>query len=221
MRDLGGIDGVEKLYQDLHSTANAQKKKGLATIYEILKEMRKNPAVSYTVAEVARRSQAAGGPREQTIRNKSGADYRLLIETYRENHVQVRASSSKPPGALANRDSDLLRKISDPALRAVMGGVVAERNSLRNQLNLLKSNANVTIDMRAGKSGQDLIPSIKSRLTGSEVIALTHAISDEKMAEEGWIVTKHGGVRDSTGRGVFKPGFTAALKKVLEDASSS
>lgn len=42
----------------------------------------------------------------------------------------------------------VLERIADPAVRAVMGAVLAENRRLRNEVRLLKANANVVIDRR-------------------------------------------------------------------------
>jgi len=214
-----------RLYTDLCATANAQKKKSLDVIYKVLQVLAKTPGAALSIAEVARRSKAAGGPKEQTIRNKSGQDYRLLIESfsheYRESLVPASKRSGPRSGSGRVTDIDLLSKIDDPALRAVIGRVFAERKALRNEINLLKKNANITVSLCREVASQTLTQTVRSPLTDSEVIALEHAVSAEKMTEEKWSITSYGGVKNESQQVVFKPGFVNALNKVIEDVRNA
>ena len=52
----------------------------------------------------------------------------------------------KSPKTLASHDS--LMRIEDPAIRSIMQAIIAERDKLKAQLNVLKANTQVTVDRR-------------------------------------------------------------------------
>lgn len=71
-------------------------------------------------------------------------------------------------------DMKLLERISDPAVRALFGQIIAERNRYLKEVNLLKQHANITIDKRptgqfdsSTEPGVVLIPSVSSLLIES------------------------------------------------------
>ncbi|WP_018606530.1 gamma-mobile-trio protein GmtX [Uliginosibacterium gangwonense] len=115
---------------------------------------------------------------------------------------------------------DVLNKIPDPAVRAVMGAMLAENKRLRGEVNLLKANTKVIIDQttRPANQRQDAIQILPAStgLTDSEKEALRHATSDELMQDEGWKQDSHGRILNAKGRAIFKIGFVSAIRKILE-----
>lgn len=107
-----------------------------------------------------------------------------------------------------------------------MGAALAENTKLRRELAVLKSNTEFVVDRRtkaitlsAGVEAQvaQVIPA-SFGLSDVEKEALAHAISDQHLEDEGWEADEYGRVVSTrTKRAVFKVGFIAALRKVLQD----
>ncbi|MEZ9761253.1 gamma-mobile-trio protein GmtX, partial [Vibrio breoganii] len=114
-------------------------------------------------------------------------------------------------------------RIPDPAVRALFGQIIAERNRYRKEVNLLKQYANITIDKRpvrqfdtTAEPSVEVLPSLSGVLTESEKKALAYAISDECMEKNDWQTTQAGQVKDMEYNSeVFPRGFVTGLRKLL------
>lgn len=217
---------VELIFEDLKSQANKQQARSLSILNEVLQLHHKAGGVNFSVAEVARLSIARGGPSASTIRNKTGFRFRQLIEAWaRKTSLENPGASKKGIKAIANgKDHDLLVLVSDPALRAIFGQIIAERNRYRSQLGTLKANSNIVIDKRSllkpsqaiSDSSVQVISSMSGLLNDMEVVALKEAISDEFFQRQGWTVSRAGQVKGEEGE-IYKHGYVHAISKILEN----
>ena len=89
---------------------------------------------------------AASRRSKGTLYNKASANFRTLIQAWAAYASDAKPQFSRPCKPVA--EDDLLRRIEDPALRALIGIIVAERNRLRAGINTLRSHANIVIDRR-------------------------------------------------------------------------
>lgn len=181
----------------------------------------------YSIATIGRISKADGGIGTVSIRNKTGEHFRLLIDAWA---TKANTTMKKPP-VLQSRlldtpsDMDLLKRLDDPAMRAVFGQIIAEKNKLRTENRILKQNTEVIVDMRPNQvvhaeqvTHQDTIevlPSLDGLLLRGDIEALEDAINEVQMVRRGWTVSKYGGIKDEDGRPLFKNGFVLAIQKVL------
>ena len=205
----------------LKRSANKRKQDNLHIVYEVCAEMVELGHVDLLAAQVGRMSAARGGVAAQTIRNATGKDYQALIAAWRECVSKV--SKRGKPSVNATGDEDLLRRIADPALRALFGTIISERNQLRGEVAVLRVNSNITIDMRplAGRTHVGSDGDVIHVVTGSDTLAeserasLAKAVSPAFLEGEGWREDEAGRVLNSKGRALFDVGFTIALRKVL------
>ncbi|AXK40180.1 gamma-mobile-trio protein GmtX [Crenobacter cavernae] len=206
----------DDLLEQLKANANPRKQKNLDIIHAVCREQYERGAKDFSVATISRIAQERGGPVKSTIHNKTGDDFKGLIKVWAEYTGgvtrKVRKVSENPIYAV-------LDKIENPAVRAVMGAVLAENQKLKREVNLLKANAEVVIDMRriaATVPGEmvEVLPATTG-LTDSEKEALRHAISDGLMQDEGWTQDDHGRILSTRGRPIFKVGFVSAIRKLL------
>lgn len=180
---------------------------------------------NFSIAEIARLSVERGGPSAQTIRNKTGLVFRQLIEAWA---AQAGASMKAPinPLAKANRvpkDYELLERITDPALRALFGQIIAERNRYRNELNTLKAHSELIVDKRPTRHFEhpsengavQLLPALN--LNDMEIEALKAAVSDEFFHHREWTVSAAGQVKDENRREIYKHGYVNAIKRILKE----
>ncbi|MGP4945290.1 gamma-mobile-trio protein GmtX, partial [Pseudoalteromonas nigrifaciens] len=104
----------------------------------------------YSIATIGRVSKAEGGVGTVSIRNKTGEHFRLLIDAWA---TKANTTMKKPPVPQSRlldvpSDMDLLKRLDDPAMRAVFGQIIAEKNKLKAENRILKQSAEVVVDMR-------------------------------------------------------------------------
>ncbi len=120
---------------------------------------------------------------------------------------------------------DLLEKLHDISLRVAFGQIIAERNKLKKELNILKANTAIVIDKRALNNTQSLNSNsnkletnlgLQKKLTVSELAALEYALSEECLLRNGWSSTKAGQIKtNDTCEEVFPRGYLTGLKKLF------
>jgi hypothetical protein len=214
---------TDLILEDLKDGKSSRTQESLDKLNRILSDYTEAGHRDFSVTTIGRISSENGGPGYQALRATRNKHYRDLINAW----AQKNNTTMKKPVSEFSRsrevptDNQLLERIPDPALRAVFGQIIAERNRYRNQVNILKHQANVIIDKRPVRhapagSDMEVLPSLGSLLTESEKQALIYALSDECMAENGWEMTKAGQVKDLELRmEIFPRGFGTGLGKLL------
>ena len=216
---------AQSIFEDLKEQASTRQAKSLTALNDVLKAQYAAGERNFSISEIARLSAGRGGPSAQTIRNKTGQVFRQLIEAWA---AQAGASMKAPinPLAKANRvpkDNELLERIADPALRALFGQIIAERNRYRNELNILKAHSELIVDKRPVRQFEQtsengavqLLPALN--LNDMEIDALKAAVSDEFFQQREWTVNAAGQVKDENRREIYKHGYVNAIKKVLKE----
>lgn len=206
----------DELLEQLKASANPRKQKNLDLIHAVCREQHQRGSRDFSVATISRIAQERGGPVKSTIHNKTGDDFKGLIKAWADHTGgvtrKVRKVSENPVYAV-------LDKIPDPAVRAVMGAVLAENKKLRGEVNLLKANTEVVIDQTTMTTSQSkdtiqILPAFTG-LTDSETQALKHAISEKFMLDEGWTQDDYGRVLNAKGRAIYKVGYVTAIRKIV------
>ena len=214
----------DDLLEQLKANANTRKQKNLDLIHAVCREQYERGSKDFSVATISRIAQERGGPATSTIHNKTGDDFKGLIKAW-ASHTggltrKVRKTTNNPVW-------DVLDRIPDPAVRSVMGAVLAENKKLRGEVNLLKQHSQIVIDYRdksgdssgATRTGEYLPADVG--LTESEREALRHAISEKLLQDEGWKEDKHGRILTEKGSPIFKIGFATASRKILGEPLTS
>ncbi|MFL9881699.1 gamma-mobile-trio protein GmtX [Paraburkholderia agricolaris] len=207
----------DDLLEQLKAGVSPRKARNLDIVHAVCREQYERGSKDYSVATIARISVERGGPTAQTIHNKTGDDFKGLIAAWAKH---TGGAVRKPRKVNENPIYAVLDRIPDPAVRAVMGGVLAENRKLRGEVNVLKLQANIVIDQRpmaaSGVQQQSIqILPASHGLTESEKEALRHAISDRLMEFEGWHQDESGRILNSKKRMIFKIGFVSAIRKIL------
>jgi acetylornithine deacetylase/succinyl-diaminopimelate desuccinylase-like protein len=211
----------DELLDLLKNKSNARKQRSLDITNGICKEQVERGSRDFSIATIGRFSSEQGGPSPQTIRNKGGDDFRALIATWAEHS---KGAMKKPPKIQESGISSILGKIDDPAVRSIVGSILATNAKLQREVNVLKQQAEIVIDRRtippATKDQHDApkLGAIES-LTQTEFTALSHAISADFMQQEGWTIEKSGRLVNKLGRTIFKAGFATAIKKIIGNAN--
>lgn len=214
----------DELLEQLKANANPRKRKNLELIHAVCREQYERGSKDFSVATISRIAQERGGPAPSTIHNKTGDDFKGLIKIWATHTGGITRKVRK---ATNNPVWDLLDRIPDPAVRSVMGALLAENKKLRGEVNLLKQHANIVIDYRDKPSNNggsahpvELLPA-DIGLTESEKEALRHAISEKLLADEGWKEDIYGRILTEKGSPIFKIGFATAIRKILGEPRPS
>lgn len=207
----------DELLEQLKANAATRKIKNLDIIHAVCREQHERGSRDFSVATISRIAQERGGPVKSTIHNKTGDDFKGLIKAWADHTGGLTRKVRKVP---ENPIYAVLDKIPDPAVRAVMGAVLAENKKLRGEVNLLKANTEVVIDRtsKATRQSQDAIQILPAStgLNDDEKEALRHAISDRLMQDEGWSQDDHGRILNAKGRAIYKIGYVTAIRKLVE-----
>lgn len=178
-------------------------------------------AKDFSIPSIGRVCEAEGVLKGRALYNAASADYVNLISAwaaFQGTDKPRRQASPQPPAG-----HELLMRIEDPAVRSIMQATMVERDRLRAQLNMLKSQAVVTVDRRPlgatllpGGDGQPVaVLTMDAQLTESERESLKEAISGPFLRDQGWREGQHGEIVTEKGRTLFNVGFTKAIRKVL------
>jgi hypothetical protein len=134
----------------------------------------------FSLPAIGRLAEAEGIMKGRALYNAQSVDYKALIEAWA---AYSGPPAPKTPKTLASHE--YLMRIEDPAIRSIMQSIIAERDKLKAQLNVLKANAQVTVDRRplgstvAAASGSQPVTvlAMAAQFTPSELEALQKAVS--------------------------------------------
>jgi hypothetical protein len=198
----------------------SQRLGNLQKVHDICRRQHAGPK-DFSTSAIGRICEAEGVLRGRALYNAASADYVSLISAWAAFHGVDKPRRQASPKPTAGHE--LLMRIEDPALRSIMQATMVERDKLRAQLNLLKSQAVVTVDRRPlgatvvpGGDGRPVaVLTMDAQLTESEREALRHAVSAPFLDDQGWREGTHGEILTAKGRTVFKVGYTRAIRKAL------
>jgi len=211
------------IFEELASQATKQQAKSLTVLHGVLEAHQKTGSRNFSIATIAKLSVEAGGPSASTIRNTGGFRFRQLIEAWAASVGTDRKLPTKSKEQGVPSDNELVRRIDDPALRAVFSQILAERRRYLAELNLLKSQKDIVVDRRPNvveisqeSESVQLLPSLKGVLSDMEIAALRAAVSDDFFDKQGWMVTRAGQVKGDSGE-IYKHGYVPAIRKILKE----
>ncbi|WP_445447034.1 gamma-mobile-trio protein GmtX [Citrobacter freundii] len=216
---------IDVILADLKDGKVPRTQQNLDKLNDTLKAYAGSGQRDFSITQIGRVSAENGGLAYEALRATRNKHYRTLIEAWAAKYN----TSTKKPLSNTSRsksipvDNKLLERIPDPAVRALFGQIIAERNRYRKEVNLLKQHANITIDKRpvrqfdtTAEPSVEVLPSLSGVLTESEKKALAYAISDECMEKNDWQITQAGQVKDMEYNSeVFPRGFVTGLRKLL------
>jgi hypothetical protein len=216
---------IDVILADLKDGKVPRTQKNLDKLNDILKAYAESGQRDFSITQMGRVSAAESGPGYEALRATKNKHYRTLIEAWA---AKCKTTTKKPLSPTSRsksvpQDNKLLERIPDPAVRALFGQIIAERNRYRKEVNLLKQHANITIDKRpvrqfdaSAEPSVEVLPSLSGILTESEKKALAYAISDECMEKHDWQTTQAGQVKDMEyNTEIFPRGFATGLRKLL------
>lgn len=224
-------NNIDTLLEDLKSFKSRRTKDSLDKLNNLLENRFNKGEKDYSIATIGRVSSAEGGVGTVSIRNKSGEHFRRLINAWatKANTTMQKPLSSQSRKRSAPSDTEILKRLNDPTLKAFFGFIMAENRMLKQENSILKENTKPIIDTRPNglihkeKKDQvvEVLPGLNALLLLSDIEALEDAIDKKKMIQRGWTISKYGAVIDEHGRPLFKNGFVLAIQKVLNQVLGS
>ncbi len=216
---------IDVILADLKDGKVPRTQQNLDKLNDILKAYAESGQRDFSITQMGRVSAEKDGPGYEALRATKNKHYRTLIEAWA---AKCKTTTKKPLSPTSRsksvpQDNKLLERIPDPAVRALFGQIIAERNRYRKEVNLLKQHANIIIDNRSvrqfdasAEPSVEVLPSLSGILTESEKKALAYAISDECMEKHSWQTTQAGQVKDMVyNTEIFPRGFATGLRKLL------
>jgi hypothetical protein len=218
------MNGMTEIHPDavlellLGKGGRSNRRANLAKMHELCRKQHEAGTRDFSLPAIGRLAEAEGIMKGRALYNAPSADYRALIEAW--------ATYAGPPAPKLTKtlaSHEYLMRIEDPAIRAIMQAIIAERDKLKAQLNVLKANTQVIVDRRplgatitAAPGAQPVtVLTLSAQLTPSEREALQKAVSTDYLDERGLHEGSHGEILNERGRTMFEVGFARAIRKVL------
>ncbi|MBX8549387.1 alpha/beta hydrolase [Pseudomonas cichorii] len=198
----------------------SNRRANLAKVHDLCRKQHEGNSRDFSLPAIGRLVEADGIMRGRALYNAQSADYRVLIEAW-----ATYAGPPVPKQAKMLASHEYLMRIEDPAIRSIMQAIIAERDKLKAQLNVLKANTQVTVDRRPLGANIAAAPGVQpvavlalaAQLTATEHEALSKAVSPEHLEKCGLREGSHGEIVNDRGRTLFEVGFARAIRKVLGD----
>lgn len=192
----------------IHLKEKAPRKKStLDAVFAVCQEQVERGVTDFSFATIARLGAGRGVPKVQSIRNKTGDNYRVLIKCFEASKgARRRVPRAKTADAWVD-------EITDPRLR-LMANITLSKLAEAERLNkeLIPPGTEIRIDDRSGSQ-------MGYRLTPVERRAIEHLMSEEFFTAWHLKPGGKGTVIDENGKIVFKPGTLDALAKILTNLS--
>jgi len=190
----------------------------LTKMHELCRKHHAAGSRDFSLPSIGRLAETEGIIKGRALYNAPSADYRVLIEAWAAYAGPAAPKLPKPQAS-----HEYLMRIPDPAIRSIMQAIIAERDKLRSQLNVLKANTQVTVDRRpqsvtvsAPSSASPVaVLALSEQLTSSEREALQKSVSSSYLEERGLKEGSHGEIVNEHGRTIFEVGFARAVRKVM------
>jgi len=218
------MNGATEIHPDavlaslLDKGGRSNRRANLAKMHELCRRQHAAGSRDFSLPAIGRLAEAEGILKGRALYNAPSADYRSLIEAWA---AYAGPPAPRQPKTLASHD--YLLRIEDPAIRSIMQAIIAERDKLKAQLNVLKANTQVIVDRRPLGATVSAAPGVQpvavlalsAQLTASEREALQKAVSTAYLEERGLKEGSHGEIVNERGRTLFEVGFARAVRKVL------
>jgi hypothetical protein len=209
----------------IEQVVNSGKRRRLEVILSICLEKAKSGDGDFSVTDIANKAKKVGGPSEQTIRNKAGIQYRVIIDRFRKA-----SHDDKKRAVGANGIDDLLSRISghvtDSQMRAELLLSLSELRSLRRQITIMRMNISkgMLINVSPNAAVEPLVEeSINSEVSAAfernftmiEIDAVKKFLSEDGLFHNDLSITEDGRLINSKGREFSKFGLVSALRKII------
>lgn len=192
-----------EVLKHLKSISSSRSHETLDAIFEICSEQVERGIIDFSIATVSRLGHKRGVPRAQSIRNKTGENYRALIHSFINCLPKNSLSKPKATDAWIDDIKDLKLRL----LVQIQASQLAEAQ--RTVREIVPPGLEIRVDDRGGAGAAQKLNAIERR-------ALEYLISEDFLHQWGYTLGEFGDVMDSNNSKVFKPGTVDAIRKALE-----
>lgn len=212
------VRDARQLYKTHREATNRESKvKNLDLLWGALEDIRNDGSRDYSLAEVGRRLEVAGGPKTQSLRNAQGAQFRDIIGAYAAGV----SGSTKYLSKTKSQVEAALELITDPSIRATLRMAIEEGKRLKVVNDNLHA-AFKTLQVGAiGAATTAETPSLPAPAKSVEPLpaklirALKKGMDRTRLAERGMRVQADGSICDDHGEVLFPTAFATAVDAVL------
>lgn len=201
----------------LDRTTSVKKRRSIERVWAALEDMSARKETDFSLAAVARAIQRLGfpGPKYQSLRNTEGADFRALIDAYRQTHGKAPMAAREDEEG----DEDLPLAIADPRLQHRVRVLLRQVRALQDRNRILHD------QLLKGSTPMPTLPAATTTQTGA-LSAFTseeiHAVKRfaERLASVGLRADDETGciLERGSGREVAPPYFLDALRRITSQS---
>jgi len=194
----------EETLNHLKSISSPRTHRTLEAIYNVCQDQENLGIHDFSYSTIARLGEKSGVPRAQSIRNKTGENYRVLIQSFTEN------SSTRKPIKNTKPADSWIDDIKDPKLKLLVQ-IQASKLSEANRLikEIVPPETEIYIYDNQGQVSIDKLDNLERK-------ALEYLISNEFLEKWEFKIGERGDVIDNKGNKIFKIATIDAIKKSLD-----
>lgn len=193
-----------EVLEHLKCISSSRSHETLDAIFEICSEQVERGIIDFSIATISRLGYKRGVPRAQSIRNKTGENYRVLIQSFVGSSSKSKAlSKSKASDAWIDDIKDLKLRL----LVQIQASQLAEAQRMVKEI--IPPGFEVRVDDRSALGVEKMLNPVERR-------ALEYLISEDFLQQWNCTLGEFGDVVDNNNSKIFKPGTVDALKKALE-----
>lgn len=195
----------QELLEKLKKDASDKTKETLDAIYQICQEQQDRGINEFSVATISRLGHKRGVPKPQSIRNKSGENYRALIQSFADS------SPTKGLSPPTKKDNDWIEEITNPKHKLLVRIQASELKAAHQQLReIIPPNTRINVHDYKNSTPNDV------KLNDQERRALEYLISPIFQKKWDFHQNEYGELVDINNNPVFKVATLDAIKKALE-----
>ena len=205
------VRDARQLYRSYREASNRDSKvKNLDLLWEVLEGIRDEGGRDYSLAEVGRRLEAAGGPKTQSLRNAQGAHFRDVISAY----AGAVSGSTKYVAKGRSQVEAALDLITDPSIRATLRMAIEEGKRLK----VVNDNLHAAFKtLHVGAlAAPTALPATTAAMSPRFRNALRKGVDRTRLAERGLAVLEDGSICTEAGEALFPPAFVTAIEAALQ-----
>lgn len=185
-----------------------RQKASLTAVYLTCKDIADSGGTNFSAENIGRLGRKHGAPRAQTIRNKTGDNFKALIQSFKERpDARQRVQNGRS-------SADWVESIKDAKTRILVEKSLAELAEAKRTIReMIPPGSVIVVDDRRGSVDKK---SPEFKLTRLEREALEFLLSDSFLSQWKFFRGQRGDVLDSRQKVVFIPATVPALEKALK-----
>lgn len=181
-----------------------RQKKTLEAVYEICCAQVDSGSTDFSYVTISRLGIGRGVPKVQSIRNKTGENYQILIKCF-SSSSEARKRAPKTNGGDAWAED-----IVDPKLRFLAQATLSELAEAKRTIReFVPPGSFIKVDDRSSTAPEFRLSNIERR-------SIEHLLTDDFLKQWNLERGDKGEILDTQGKVIFKPGTIQALQKALK-----